>query len=79
MYLNNVSKGPMEITQLGGHTYQSGECIKGIQLCPLILDNLIAHSSLLARREAVLAMGGYYPDIPMLTTGTYGSEWQTQV
>ncbi|MDB4223416.1 glycosyltransferase [Granulosicoccus sp.] len=45
--------------RVNSHTLANSECVTGDHLCPLMLDNFIAHSSVLARREAILSVGGY--------------------
>lgn len=40
-------------------TFQNGTCVAGDHLCPLMLDNFIAHSSVLMRRESFISAGGY--------------------
>ncbi|MDB4223002.1 glycosyltransferase family 2 protein [Granulosicoccus sp.] len=52
-----------ECERVESHTFKNGECVSGDHLCPLMLDNFIAHSSVLARREAILSVGGYDPMI----------------
>ncbi len=40
-------------------TFKNGKCVKGDHLCALLLDNFITHSSVMVRRDSVLAVGGY--------------------
>lgn len=52
-----------ECDRVASRTFPDGVCVTGDHLGPLMLDNFIAHSSVLVRREAVLSVGGYDPII----------------